>query len=286
MMSLESKPLSTPLAKATAALYTIPLSLIHSSIPCTPITLHFTPLSWPFWLSVHFARPLPLFFPVTPLHPPHIFTSPLSSTLLTVLSPSMWMVTHISIFGLATSSLQSSFLPQKQEIFSRYCAPYLPGTFPPPILHEIVTDFFLLYSNHDTLTMNNEPDTDGRDSGSVKPFLSIFSNSTIILFLSHLESMLRTASSPDSLRSRTPMITPDLESGTKLWHLVKNHDHSDQREGDRGSKMVSEIYLTRLLATKVRGRGVNSTLFFFIYILILVRVEKPLKQHLKPSGGH
>lgn len=67
-----------------------------------------------------------------------------------------------------------------------------------------------------------------------------------------IESMLRTASSPDSLRSRTPMITPDLESGTKLWHLVKNHDHSDQREGDRGSKMVSEIYLTRLLATKVR----------------------------------
>lgn len=65
------------------------------------------------------------------------------------------------------------------------------------------------------------------------------------------ESMLRTASSPDSLRSRTPMITPDLESGTKLWHLVKNHDHMDQREGDRGSKMVSEIYLTRLLATKV-----------------------------------
>ncbi|KAG7224369.1 hypothetical protein INR49_004711 [Caranx melampygus] len=38
--------------------------------------------------------------------------------------------------------------------------------------------------------------------------------------------------------------------GTKLWHLVKNHEHSDQREGDRGSKMVSEIYLTRLLATK------------------------------------
>ncbi|KAK2091680.1 Plexin-A1 [Saguinus oedipus] len=69
------------------------------------------------------------------------------------------------------------------------------------------------------------------------------------------ESMLRTASSPDSLRSRTPMITPDLESGTKLWHLVKNHDHLDQREGDRGSKMVSEIYLTRLLATKVGLAG-------------------------------
>lgn len=74
--------------------------------------------------------------------------------------------------------------------------------------------------------------------------------------------MLRTASSPDSLRSRTPMITPDLESGTKLWHLVKNHDHLDQREGDRGSKMVSEIYLTRLLATKVglAGRWGQGTL--------------------------
>ena len=72
------------------------------------------------------------------------------------------------------------------------------------------------------------------------------------------ESMLRTASSPDSLRSRTPMITPDLESGTKLWHLVKNHDHSDQREGDRGSKMVSEIYLTRLLATKVSSNYTHT----------------------------
>uniref|UniRef100_A0A3B5M506 Plexin A2 n=1 Tax=Xiphophorus couchianus TaxID=32473 RepID=A0A3B5M506_9TELE len=55
---------------------------------------------------------------------------------------------------------------------------------------------------------------------------------------------------PDSLRSRAPMITPDLESGVKVWHLVKNHEHGDQKEGDRGSKMVSEIYLTRLLATK------------------------------------
>uniref|UniRef100_A0A8C0HRL0 Plexin-A1 n=1 Tax=Buteo japonicus TaxID=224669 RepID=A0A8C0HRL0_9AVES len=79
---------------------------------------------------------------------------------------------------------------------------------------------------------------------------NISNSSTFTKSLSRYESMLRTASSPDSLRSRTPMITPDLESGTKLWHLVKNHDHMDQREGDRGSKMVSEIYLTRLLATK------------------------------------
>lgn len=67
--------------------------------------------------------------------------------------------------------------------------------------------------------------------------------------------MIKYTGSPDSLRSRTPMITPDLESGVKVWHLVKNHEHGDQKEGDRGSKMVSEIYLTRLLATKVRRRS-------------------------------
>uniref|UniRef100_A0A8C8WZP8 Plexin-A3 n=1 Tax=Panthera leo TaxID=9689 RepID=A0A8C8WZP8_PANLE len=76
------------------------------------------------------------------------------------------------------------------------------------------------------------------------------SSFTFTRSLSRYESLLRTASSPDSLRSRAPMITPDQETGTKLWHLVKNHDHADHREGDRGSKMVSEIYLTRLLATK------------------------------------
>ncbi|KAM6306975.1 LOW QUALITY PROTEIN: plexin-A4-like [Podargus strigoides] len=66
---------------------------------------------------------------------------------------------------------------------------------------------------------------------------------------SKYENMIRYTGSPDSLHSRTPMTTPDLESGVKMWHLVKNHEHGDQK-GDRGSKMVSEIYLTRLLATK------------------------------------
>ncbi|XP_078520777.1 plexin-A3 [Lissotriton helveticus] len=79
---------------------------------------------------------------------------------------------------------------------------------------------------------------------------NIANSFTFTRSLSRYESLLRTSSSPDSLRSRAPMITPDQETGTKLWHLVKNHDHSDHKEGDRGSKMVSEIYLTRLLATK------------------------------------
>lgn len=67
-----------------------------------------------------------------------------------------------------------------------------------------------------------------------------------------------TPTSPDSPHSRVPMLTPDLESGVKVWHLVKNHDHGDQKEGERGSKMVSEIYLTRLLATKVRHTHCTS----------------------------
>uniref|UniRef100_A0A6Q2XX98 Plexin-A2 n=1 Tax=Esox lucius TaxID=8010 RepID=A0A6Q2XX98_ESOLU len=66
----------------------------------------------------------------------------------------------------------------------------------------------------------------------------------------HLPFRTSTTTSPDSPHSRVPMITPDMESGVKVWHLVKNHDHGDQKEGERGSKMVSEIYLTRLLATK------------------------------------
>ena len=36
----------------------------------------------------------------------------------------------------------------------------------------------------------------------------------------------------------------------RQWHLVKHHDADHGKEGERGNKMVSEIYLTRLLATK------------------------------------
>ncbi|KPM03170.1 plexin-A-like protein 3 [Sarcoptes scabiei] len=36
----------------------------------------------------------------------------------------------------------------------------------------------------------------------------------------------------------------------RTWHLVKHHDADHGKEGERVNKMVSEIYLTRLLATK------------------------------------
>ncbi|XP_043357276.1 plexin-A3 isoform X4 [Dermochelys coriacea] len=75
--------------------------------------------------------------------------------------------------------------------------------------------------------------------------------------LSRYESLLRPSSSPDSLRSRAPMLSPERDGGTRLWHLVRSHDPlGDPKEG--GSKMVSEIYLTRLLATKADRRQISD----------------------------
>ncbi|XP_061423083.1 plexin-A2-like [Lethenteron reissneri] len=82
---------------------------------------------------------------------------------------------------------------------------------------------------------------------------------------SRYESLARCPGSHESLRSRAPMITPELESGTRLWHLVKTHDHPDQKEGERGNKMVSEIYLTRLLTTKVTLQKFVDDLFVTVF---------------------
>lgn len=57
----------------------------------------------------------------------------------------------------------------------------------------------------------------------------------------------------------------DLESGYKYWHLVKHAEHNDHKDGDRGSKMMSEIYLTRLLATKGTLQSFVDDLFETIF---------------------
>ncbi|KAL1129886.1 hypothetical protein AAG570_012830, partial [Ranatra chinensis] len=57
------------------------------------------------------------------------------------------------------------------------------------------------------------------------------------------------SASPPLSRATSPL-NHDHEGGLKIWHLVKHHDNDAQKEGERGNKMVSEIYLTRLLATK------------------------------------
>uniref|UniRef100_A0A7N8XWS6 Plexin-A2-like n=1 Tax=Mastacembelus armatus TaxID=205130 RepID=A0A7N8XWS6_9TELE len=85
-----------------------------------------------------------------------------------------------------------------------------------------------------------------------------------------------TPTSPDSPHSRVPMLTPDLESGVKVWHLVKNHDHGDHKEGERGSKMVSEIYLTRLLATKGTLQKFVDDLFETLFSTVCRGTALPL----------
>lgn len=57
------------------------------------------------------------------------------------------------------------------------------------------------------------------------------------------------SASPPLSRATSPL-NQNHEGGLKCWHLVKHHDSDARKEGDRGNKMVSEIYLTRLLATK------------------------------------
>ncbi|ACY70534.1 plexin A3 isoform X1 [Drosophila virilis] len=59
-----------------------------------------------------------------------------------------------------------------------------------------------------------------------------------------------TSSSPTFSRAGSPLNNDMHENGMKYWHLVKHHDSDIQKEGERVNKLVSEIYLTRLLATK------------------------------------
>lgn len=54
-----------------------------------------------------------------------------------------------------------------------------------------------------------------------------------------------TSGSP--LSGITPIIT--VEEGHKVWHLMKHDDNQNQ---SRAQKVISEIFLTRLLSTKVR----------------------------------
>lgn len=59
----------------------------------------------------------------------------------------------------------------------------------------------------------------------------------------------------------------DQDPSVKVWHLVRHHDHDNNRkDGDqRGNKMVSEIYLTRLLSTKITLQKYVDDLFETIF---------------------
>ncbi len=59
--------------------------------------------------------------------------------------------------------------------------------------------------------------------------------------------------SPPLSRATSPLNHEYNDNGLKVWHLVRHEWDSGDRGGDgegRHNKMVSEIYLTRLLATK------------------------------------
>ena len=72
------------------------------------------------------------------------------------------------------------------------------------------------------------------------------------------------SSSPPFSRAGSPLNTDSQDNGIKYWHLVKHHDTDVQRqEGERVNKMVSEIYLTRLLATKVSYNKMKIYGFLF-----------------------
>ena len=70
--------------------------------------------------------------------------------------------------------------------------------------------------------------------------------------------------SPPISRATSPF-NHDLDSNYKLWHLVRHHDGEQTKEGDRNNRLVTEIYLTRLLATKGTLQKFVNDLFETIF---------------------
>jgi plexin A len=64
----------------------------------------------------------------------------------------------------------------------------------------------------------------------------------------NLSKMAGGSHSPPLSRATSPL-NHDYDNGLKIWHLVR-HEWDNDKDGERHNKMVSEIYLTRLLATK------------------------------------
>ncbi|XP_053378224.1 plexin-A2-like isoform X3 [Mercenaria mercenaria] len=95
-------------------------------------------------------------------------------------------------------------------------------------------------------------------------------------------SVIYSGRSPSLNRTASPQsVNIDIENssnngGTKYYHLVKQHDQENAKEGDRGSKMVSEIYLTRLLATKGTLQQFVDDLFERIFSTVHRGTSLPL----------
>ncbi|KAK4302726.1 hypothetical protein Pmani_025199 [Petrolisthes manimaculis] len=76
-----------------------------------------------------------------------------------------------------------------------------------------------------------------------------------------------TSASPPLSRATSPLNHDNeagIKVGAKVWHLVRQQE-SEHREGERTNKMVSEIYLTRLLSTKLTLQKFVDDLFETIF---------------------
>ena len=70
------------------------------------------------------------------------------------------------------------------------------------------------------------------------------------------------------------MLNSESDNGVKQWHLVKPSESENQEkkgDGERDHKMMAEIYLPRLLTTKV-GQGLK-TQFSIVCGVVCVKVN-------------
>ena len=82
-------------------------------------------------------------------------------------------------------------------------------------------------------------------------------------------------------------------TGIKMWHLVR-HDCDSQKDSERSNKLVSEIYLTRLLATKGTMQKFVDDLFETIFstahrgsaLPLAIKVTKYISKNKLPKFAH
>ncbi|XP_063875423.1 plexin-A1-like isoform X1 [Scylla paramamosain] len=103
---------------------------------------------------------------------------------------------------------------------------------------------------------------------SIYNYMSILSDKSDKSHKYETLNMNKYASGSPPLSRATSPLNHDNEAGVKVgakvWHLVRQQE-SEQREGERTNKMVSEIYLTRLLSTKLTLQKFVDDLFETIF---------------------
>lgn len=78
--------------------------------------------------------------------------------------------------------------------------------------------------------------------------------------------------------SGSPQLGNCIEDGPRVryWHLVKNSDDHHDFHKDHSHKAIPEIFLTRLLSTKVRKYKIETN---YDYLYIFYEVYMPFHIH-------